>query len=271
MYLINIQTKQLEAFVEDHIPPYAILSHTWGADQEEITFQEVRDGFDTKFGTGRSKFDGCCAQARKDGLSYVWIDTCCIDKSSAVELSEAINSMFRWYKESTVCYVYLSDVSSGGESPQLQVSFRGSRWFTRGWTLQELIAPRTVQFYDAEWNPLGTKQQLSTELVAITGIPRIFLLNNADMQDASVAQRMSWAANRVTKRKEDMAYCLLGIFNISMTMIYGEGDRAFVRLQEEILRHIPDDTILAWGPWKLASSTPFAYRPKWPALPCYQL
>ncbi|KAI0129830.1 heterokaryon incompatibility protein-domain-containing protein, partial [Xylariales sp. AK1849] len=246
MHLINVRTRQLEEFLDGRVPPYAILSHTWGADDEEISFQDVRKGPLSKSGKGRSKFDGCCVQAQDDKLGYVWIDTCCIDKSSAVELSEAINSMFRWYKNAAICYAYLSDVVAGDDHFSARFSLQKSRWFTRGWTLQELIAPRVLHFYDVEWTSLGTKHKLVTELVKTTGISRLFLLGMADLHEASIAQRMSWAAKRITKRREDMAYCLLGIFDISMTMIYGEGDRAFMRLQEEVLRHTPDDTILAW-------------------------
>ncbi|KAI1856286.1 hypothetical protein JX265_011798 [Neoarthrinium moseri] len=246
MRLVNVKTKVLEEFLEGTVPPYAILSHTWGAEHEEVLFHDIRAHDSTQSLRSR-KFEGCCAQAALDGYGYVWIDTCCIDKDSSTELTEAINSMFRWYKDANVCYAYLSDVSVGDGPLELDSMFGRSRWFTRGWTLQELIAPKVVRFYDNEWACLGTKRELAHVLVGITGIPRPFLLGMASLRDSSVAQRMSWAAKRITKRKEDMAYCLLGIFDISMPMIYGEGDRAFFRLQEYILRHIRDDSILAWG------------------------
>ncbi|KAF7525069.1 hypothetical protein G7054_g11197 [Neopestalotiopsis clavispora] len=246
MRLINVETKALEEFLDDSAPAYAILSHTWGADHDEVLFTDVDSHDITKIRRSR-KFSGCCAQAAADGYAYVWVDTCCIDKNSSTELSEAINSMFRWYRNASVCYAYLSDVSTSDGPLELSSSFGQSRWFRRGWTLQELIAPRTLRFYDKEWTCLGTKRELAHLIVDITGIPRPFLLGMAELRDSSVAQRMSWAAKRTTKRKEDMAYCLLGIFDISMPMIYGEGDRAFLRLQEYIMRHIQDDSILAWG------------------------
>ncbi|KAI1127615.1 heterokaryon incompatibility protein-domain-containing protein [Nemania abortiva] len=248
MRLINVTTKTLEIFNDDTqpIPPYAILSHTWGSDHEEISFHDLQEG-KRKTGRGQYKFDKCCSQAAYDGLSYTWIDTCCIDKASSTELSEAINSMFKWYKTATVCYAYLYDVKVGEDLNKPGSRFSESCWFQRGWTLQELIAPRIVQFYDSDWNELGSKRGLATVLHSITRIPRIFLLGTDRLSNASVAQRMSWAAGRVTKRKEDLAYCLLGIFGITMPMIYGEGERAFRRLQEEITKHIDDDSILAWN------------------------
>ncbi|KAK5630363.1 hypothetical protein RRF57_006078 [Xylaria bambusicola] len=244
--LINVTTKALERFEDDTkpIPPYAILSHTWGTDQEEISFQDLHSGA-VKKGPGRYKFDKCCAEAARDGLSYAWIDSCCIDKTNSTELSEAINSMFKWYKDAKVCYAYLCDVDEYPSKPTS--NFRKSRWFQRGWTLQELIAPKIVHFFNKNWVHLGQKRDLSLILVDITKIPRVFLLGIIPLHEASVAQRMSWATDRVTKRKEDLAYCLLGIFGITMPMIYGEGDQAFIRLQEEITKHINDDSILAWN------------------------
>lgn len=162
----------------------------------------------------------------------MWIDTYCIDKTNAVELSEAINSMFQWYQKAVICYAYLSDVPSSDTGSK----FSSSRWFTRGWTLQELVAPKELNFYDMAWSFLGTKIEKATVVQQITGIPRPFLVGWAGLHEASVAQRMSWAANRVTKRKEDIAYSLLGIFGITMPMIYGEDDRAFRRLQLEIIK-----------------------------------
>ncbi|RYP13405.1 hypothetical protein DL767_010763 [Monosporascus sp. MG133] len=248
MRLVNVKTHRLEVFVDQNTPPYAILSHTWGSDSEELTLRDVKEGKINKPGVGLVKFQGCCDQASKDGFEYVWIDTCCIDKTDLVELSEAINSMFRWYKYAHVCYVYLSDVPDDQNPREVGSKFRASRWFQRGWTLQELLAPRCLIFYNSEWHPLGTKVQLSPVIESITGIPRLFLKGIVDLYSASVAQRMSWAAQRDTKRKEDIAYCLLGIFGIAMPMIYGEGGyQAFIRLQEQIMRSTRDHSILAWG------------------------
>ncbi|RYP14268.1 hypothetical protein DL765_006497 [Monosporascus sp. GIB2] len=245
MRLINVKTKKLEEFLGHETPPYAILSHTWGNDREELNFRNVEEGEIDKPGVGSIKFRGCCGQAEKDGLGYVWIDTCCINKDSSRELEEAINSMFRWYERASVCYAYLSDVPD--DNPRRH-KFRTSRWFERGWTLQELLAPKHVRFYNSEWRYLGTKARLCSIVEKTTGVPRPFLQGIAELRTASVAQRMSWAAQRHTKREEDLAYCLLGIFDVSMGMRYGEGgDKAFFRLQEEIMKTTRDDSILAWG------------------------
>ncbi|KAK5636115.1 hypothetical protein RRF57_011827 [Xylaria bambusicola] len=248
MRLINVKTFKLEEFLDYQTPQYAILSHTWGEDNEELTFRNVEEGEIDKPGVGSVKFRGCCRQAATDSLEYAWIDTCCIDKTNLVELSEAINSMFRWYMRASVCYAYLSDIP-GDDNPQKPGSkFRTSRWFRRGWTLQELLAPKRLRFYDSEWRSLGTKGDMCTAIEEITGIPRSFLKGITDLHTASIAQRMSWAAQRKTKRKEDLAYCLLGIFNVAMPMIYGEGgNQAFFRLQERIMKTTRDDSILAWG------------------------
>ncbi|PMD36310.1 HET-domain-containing protein, partial [Hyaloscypha variabilis F] len=253
MRLLNAHTKRLEEFFEKTTPRYAILSHTWGED--EVTFRE----FDPILGPRRTsaKLEGCCAQALADGYNYVWIDTCCIDKSSSAELSEAINSMFAWYKESDICYVYLSDVLSEKlDSSDVHSEFGTSRWFTRGWTLQELMAPEILEFYNASWHRLGGLNKifgsisgdvdLESYLQAITNIPREFIMGNKNLKMASIAMRMSWASRRQTTREEDIAYCLLGLFDIAMPMLYGEGSKAFMRLQEEILKNEDDLSIFAW-------------------------
>ncbi|RDA93495.1 hypothetical protein CP533_4011 [Ophiocordyceps camponoti-saundersi (nom. inval.)] len=248
MHLLNVTTLRLEEFFDEGIPPYAILSHTWGKDEEEITFLDIETGALQKHGHWYPKVQGLCEQAKKDRLAYVWLDTCCIDKRSSRELEEAINCMFQWYEKASVCYAYLSDVPPG-DNPSCESSeFFSSRWFKRGWTLQELLAPRKLIFYDQTWAVLGTKSTLAKAVKNITGIPRPFLLGSLDLNQASVAQRMSWAANRSTKRREDIAYCLLGIFQVTnMRMTYGEGNKAFRRLQEEIIKKTMDDSILAWG------------------------
>jgi len=227
----------LTEFVGDSIPPYAILSHTWGADGEEVTFKDLADRTG-KSKAGYAKIQFCGEQAARDGLQYVWVDTCCIDKSSSAELTEAINSMFCWYGEAAKCYVYLSDVSIPDKNDHSswftwESAFRESRWFTRGWTLQELIAPTSVEFFSLEGRRLGDKKSLEREIHEITGI-NIQALQGNPLSEFSVTERMSWAAKRKTTRKEDEAYCLLGIFDIHMPLIYGEGKKAFIRLKEEI-------------------------------------
>jgi len=230
----------LVEFAGKNVPPYAVLSHTWGADDKEVAFKDLENGAG-KSKTGYSKVHFCGKQAAKDGLQFFWVDTCCIDKSSSAELSEAINSMFRWYHYAAKCYVYLSDVSvsgSGGSGLSSQrtwkPAFRHSRWFTRGWTLQELLAPTSVEFFSAEGERLGNKVSLVQEIHDTTGIS-IQALQGSPLSQFSVNERMSWAERRETKREEDAAYCLLGIFDIHMPLIYGEGrEKALIRLQKEI-------------------------------------
>ncbi|KAI1137601.1 HET-domain-containing protein [Hypoxylon sp. FL0543] len=253
MRLLNARTKKLSEFLEADAPPYAILSHTWGA--AEVSFDDIQSAWPKyRLKEGWKKIKWCCRQALKDDLEYVWVDTCCIDKSSSAELQEAINSMFRWYERSHVCYAYLADVGSGTESQDFDFFWRlrGSRWFTRGWTLQELIAPGLLIFFDASWKKLGTRYALREDISSITGISQVVLEGAAisarrALRSASIAQKMSWAAGRSTSRPEDMAYCLLGIFQVNMPMLYGEGNEAFTRLQEQIIRSSDDQTILAWG------------------------
>lgn len=225
----------LREFIGRAVPAYAILSHTWNA--EEVSFQEV-DAGTGKDKAGWKKIDFCAKQAGVDGLRYIWVDTCCIDKRNAVELSEAINSIFRWYQKAARCYVYLSDVSIDGQHsqsyPAWAVAFRESRWFTRGWTLQELIAPTLVDFFSSEGERLGSKMTLEHIIHERTGIATSALRGDA-LSNFSIDELMSWAEYRNTTLEEDKSYCLLGIFDVSIPLIYGEGgDRASRRLREEI-------------------------------------
>ena len=246
MHLLNVDTFKLEYFVSDP-PPYAILSHTWGSDSEEVSYRDVLNGRLDSAASRPPKIAGCCKTAKDNGYQYVWIDTCCINKSSSTELNEAITSMFKWYRDAAICYAYLSDVTPEDGSDDFRSHFRSARWFQRGWTLQELLAPLNLRFYNAGWEFVGTKGDLCDLVEEITGISTEYLLGITELHHASVAQRMSWAANRTTKREEDMGYCLLGIFGVFIPMMYGEGSNAFRRLQEEIANKIPDDSILAWG------------------------
>ncbi|RYO82221.1 hypothetical protein DL766_006354 [Monosporascus sp. MC13-8B] len=222
------------------IPPYGILSHTWGDDDQEVTFKDVEDGTG-KDKAGYRKIQFCGEQAASDGLQYFWVDTCCIDKANNTELSEAINSMFKWYQNAARCYAYLSDVSKGhcahdGDllRSAWMLDFRKSRWFIRGWTLQELIAPSSVEFFSAEGQRLGDKNSLEQLLHEITRIA-ISALRGRALSEFTVDERMSWSQGRETKREEDRAYSLLGMFNVHLPPIYGEGvDNAFTRLREEI-------------------------------------
>ena len=211
-----------------NIPPYAILSHTWGCD--EVTFEDF-EGDHGRRKAGYQKIEFCGEQAARDKLQYFWVDTCCIQKSSDAELSFSLNSMFRWYQMATKCYVYLSDVSACIEDQRAAV-FRKSRWFTRGWTLQELLAPESVEFFSKEGLLLGSKISLKEYILDVTGIPVQALLG--DLRMYSFKERLSWTRGRETEEKEDIIYCLLGICDVSMPIIYGEGEeRAFRRLQRE--------------------------------------
>ena len=249
MRLLHAQSLELCEFLENVTPPYAILSHTW--EKEEVTYQDMQSPA-AKLKAGYTKIERCCDQAVGDGYEYVWIDTCCIDKSSSAELSEAINSMYVWYKNATTCYAYLADVEPvltvGKSKPKIPLaSFKRSRWFTRGWTLQELIAPARVEFFSGDWSLFGTKTLLHSTLSEVTGIDEATLTGSRNLREVSIAKKMSWASKRVTTRVEDIAYCLLGIFGVNLPLLYGEGEKAFVRLQEEIMRNSDDQSLFAWG------------------------
>lgn len=292
MRLIHTTTLGLSEFLDDEIPAYAILSHRWGKD--EVSFKDYRKGRNNH-GAGYEKIVRSCWWAKRFELEWIWIDTACIDTRSSAELSEAINSMFRWYEEAEVCFAHLADVPSSFENIEsAKRLFMDSSWFTRGWTLQELIAPEYVVFLTDSWEILGRKTERrpgcqyfssltkegSTQLICPcspvekgyiyrlsegdlltpdqileclelrTRVPSIVLGDQFHyLHTQSVAQKMSWASERQTTRTEDRAYCLLGIFELNMPLHYGEGDRAFERLQIEILRSSPDETIFAWDPY----------------------
>jgi hypothetical protein len=316
MHLLNAETRKLEQFPGGHIPPYAILSHTWG--EKEVSMHDLINDTNVESKERYIKIKHSCEQARVDGLEYVWIDTCCIDKTSSAELSEAINSMFNWYANAEKCYAYLADVwgirdpstpettlreplyrpiadtkpdsryeSDATACTAVRITevalhedncnpsvpacicgitsandykkmFSQSRWFTRGWTLQELIAPTQVFFFDFHWNYIGNRNgSLLNAIANITGIDIRALQASKPSQSHSqsishvittfsVAQRMSWAAQRYTTKVEDQAYCLLGLLGVNMPLLYGEREKAFYRLQREILDSTTDHSILAW-------------------------
>jgi hypothetical protein len=292
MRLINCETQQLEWFSVKP-PPYAVLSHTWNGDTE-VTYQ---DYVDFLAGQGKQPQKNWTKVEQsieitlhsKERLKYIWIDTCCIDKSNTPELSEAINSMFKWYARAVVCYAQIADFDSeflptnevpgywsnnsqalgqhqSYEMPHVPVNLqltetaknrlRGCRWFTRGWTLQELIAPPTVEFFDGNWIYFGNRNELADLLTSLTRIDkRIFEGPGTTHQERdivsilskmSIAKKMSWAQNRQTAKTEDIAYSLLGIFGVNMAMTYGEEHMAFIRLQKEILAQYNDLSIFAW-------------------------
>jgi hypothetical protein len=283
MRLLHATTLEFEVFHDNQTPQYLILSHTWG--NEEVTYQDMRflqqchalpyslnnnsilmPALEAAAGLKISAMDRIPVQARigyekilktaklakEHELDYFWIDTCCIDKSSSAELQEAINSMYRWYQQSCLCAVYLEDAFPARDQYSgvlfefnMATMLRGSKWITRGWTLQELIAPETLEFYDRKWGLMGSRNDFYAAVAEATGIPPT-VLYTGDLSRVSVAQKMSWAANRETTRVEDRAYSLMGLFGIHMPMLYGEGDNAFRRLQEEIIRTTPDESIFAW-------------------------
>jgi hypothetical protein len=226
-------------------PPYAILSHTW--DEEEVTLQDLCYGVPSSLAFKKIAF--CGEQAAKDGLKFFWVDTCCIDRNNLPELTRSINSMFRWYHNASKCYVYLSDVSvsnSGNatldESSWMEAFWR-SRWFTRGWTLQELIAPPSVEFFSKEGQFLGDKSSLRSAITGITNIPAA-ALQGRPLSEFSVKERFAWANHRETSEEEDIAYCLLGIFNVFMPLIPGEGaENAWKRLEKLVEESSNDDAL----------------------------
>ncbi len=267
MWLLDTHTLKLHYFaspeaVEDG---YMILSHVWDESEElEMSFQDIQHIHERCAVTGEDPYDlvttkirKCCKLGERHGYKWAWIDTCCIDKTSSAELMEAINGMYRFYALSLVCYVYLPDIRD--EDPDAirsdmrhpsdpeDLPLIKTRWQERGWTLQELIAPRTVHFLSRDWGFLGTKNDLADGLEIGLGIPASVLRHEQSPLEFSVAHRMSWAAKRETTRPEDEAYSLLGIFGINMPTLYGEGRRAFQRLQEEILKQTGDTTLFAWG------------------------
>ncbi|ORY18148.1 heterokaryon incompatibility protein-domain-containing protein, partial [Clohesyomyces aquaticus] len=236
MRLIDVDSLELKLFNDDELPEYAILSHTWG-DGEAL--ENSQKSFTSR--PGYQKIFKCAQTAKRLGLRYIWVDTCCIDKTSSAELQEAINSMYRYYKNSSICLVYLCDA----KPVEHRFMLASSRWITRGWTLQELIAPRAIEFYAHDWSHLCNKTEWMDELSEVTGIPAN-ILKTCDPSQACIAERMSWASKRSTTRIEDRAYCLLGLFDLQMPMLYGEGEKAFFRLQEGILKTSDDYSIFAW-------------------------
>lgn len=233
MRLLHTTSLQFEEFFDTNCPRYVILSHRW--QEKEAGFRDLEIGKEQGW-PGFVKIEKSCVLAKARGFDWIWIDTCCIDKKSSAELSEAINSMFRWYAEAEECYAYLSDIEFLADLAQ-------STWFTRGWTLQELLAPSNVIFLNCEWKIMGTKKDLLAEISDATHIAVHYLSN---MHKASVATKMSWVSRRKTSRVEDMAYCLLGLFDVNMPLLYGEGRKAFLRLELEIVKKSDDESIFAW-------------------------
>ena len=282
MWLLNTVTKELRSFTSPADVPggYAILSHVWDEGHTECrTIQDIQslltfetdDEFPRILAVPASlvetlssdigwrdsiapKIRELCKVAQAHGYQWVWTDMCCIDRSCSAELSEAINSMFRYYALSGACFVYLHDVHTDSQFAEGfdSTEFQKSVWHTRGWTLQELLAPTFIVFLAHDWSVIGTKDSLVSSLHAATKIPAKVLLLEESLSHTTIAQRMCWASKRKTTRVEDEAYCLMGLFGVNMPIAYGEGQKAFYRLQEEILKILPDASIFAWGrhrPW----------------------
>lgn len=266
MRLINTSTLEIKDFVSDtDRPPYAILSHRWG--ENEVTYQDwiyitkqfprrwgwvyIEDEVEQiKSGAGFKKIENACRLASRHGLGWIWADTCCIDKTNMAEVSEAINSMYRWYEQSKVCYAFLQDVDFHEGVPEIELTFCENEWFRRGWTLQELIAPDRVIFLSQQWEAIAEKDDIPDVVEKITGIPAqvVKYKQFGSSQSRPYASDVfSWAARRTTTRAEDRAYCLLGLLGINMPLVYGEGEAAFQRLQLEVVRSMRDASYIAWG------------------------
>ena len=253
-------------FRDDETTHYAIVSHRW---TEEVNYEEMNDLAKMEVKDGRDEIrrrDGyqklldSCEQAKRDRYEWLWMDTCCIDKRNSAELSEAINSMYRWYEKSGVCYAYLHDLTdkifpAEPDAQKYPNSNGWPEWFSRGWTLQEMIAPRDVQFFNKSWQFIGIKTKLAPILAKITRVPEHILTDGVRSTRPCVAQIISWAADRTTTRVEDRAYSLLGLLDVNMPMLYGEGKKAFHRLQLEIIRMSDDQSIFAWDYQKTEGRT----------------
>ncbi|KAI1139256.1 HET-domain-containing protein [Hypoxylon sp. FL0543] len=269
MHLLDVRTKRLKKYVSEKkgevAERYGILSHRWLSRKDEILFQDVEfaDYALLKRKRGFFKLASCCKQARRDGLKYVWIDSCCINRMDSTEVQESINSMYRWYANADRCYVYLKDTVKPN-SGRLSLNEKED-WFKRGWTLQELMAPEEVLFFDRDWYFIGDKTSLKRDISSITGIAQSVLEGTRKLEECSIAERMSWASGRNTRKDEDRAYSLLGLFDVNMPMLYGEGEvKAFLRLQEEIIKVSDDHSIFAWkglsGAHGLLATSPEAFR-----------
>ncbi|KAM5536706.1 hypothetical protein V8D89_009633, partial [Ganoderma adspersum] len=251
---------------------YAILSHVWSKpedrdDEPEQTYQktcQILDGIlapdTTPLSQYSRKIQHFCAVALSDGYEWGWVDSSCIDKSSSSELSEAINSMYDWYRYAAVCYAFLHDLPDINPSDSTFCDeFGKAKWFRRGWTLQELLAPSVLIFLSRTWRMVGSKYTLASVVETVTGIDSSVLTFKQSLDTISIARKMSWAARRMTTRPEDEAYLLMGIFGVTIPISYGEGHNAFIRLQEQILKHHPDQTIFAWG--RFLGSPDFGFVP----------
>ncbi|THU88358.1 HET-domain-containing protein [Dendrothele bispora CBS 962.96] len=240
--LIFTQSGRLADFSGLQTPPYAIISHRWLLNQE-VSLQEYRiiqHKPELKKRLGYRKIQEACKKAQ-DKYKYIWIDTCCIDQSNRNEVAQNVKSMYSYYRNSEVCYVYLADVQVQEKFSQTKRALLRSQWFQRGWTLQELVAPREVLFFDSNWKLIGTKDDLSRAIANLTGIPCSVLEGSTPVHDVDIRTRMSWCAGRKTTEPADLAYCLLGILGVVMDPDYTEDvQSAFKRLQKALIHSYPN-------------------------------
>ncbi|KAI4186861.1 MAG: hypothetical protein L6R41_003187 [Letrouitia leprolyta] len=262
MRLLHTGNLQFQELTGEQIPEYAILSHRWTS--YEVSYQDFPLYRNHRCSSKYAKIKDHCRFARHHDFQWVWIVTCCIDKKSSAELSEAINSMYEWYKRARIYHVYLADVLMALDrhgkcnEQKVRADFRASEWFTRGWTLQELLAPTRLAFLDSDWNVIGHNRmfhkphdkegsqvgRLLNDISQASGISMKDLVQDPEAQ--CFARKMSWLSKRRTTREEDMAYCMLGLCGVNMPLLYGEGRKAFIRLQSEFIKISDDESVFAW-------------------------
>ncbi|KAF9472078.1 hypothetical protein BDN70DRAFT_763404, partial [Pholiota conissans] len=230
---------------------YAIFSHKWLRGMPgEITYDLWNKGSLDPETAGYQKLASFCRTAWEEyGITLAWMDTVCINKDSSSELDESIRSMYAWYERASICIVHLSETQTITQIPH-------DSWFTRGWTLQELIAPKILNFYSSDWRRLtqyGNNDKQNN--VVLSFIKQATTMSSWEVTSTSkhhvpLSRKMQWAASREVTREEDRAYSLMGIFDVSISTAYGEGTyRAFLRLLEEILKKTPSGTmdLLNWA------------------------
>ncbi|KAG2362389.1 hypothetical protein BDR07DRAFT_1333300 [Suillus spraguei] len=264
--LLTTSLSKLQRKVDEFFR-YAMLSHKWASAKDEPQYWQIKGSvYEMDAPREIRKLQQFCTTSKREGYRWAWSDTCCIDKTNNAELQESIISMFSWYKESAITIVYLADVSDISQ-------LKDSQWFKRGWTLQELLAPRFIRFYKQDWQPLidsckNHKVELLTILHDITRVD-IEVLKAFQPGVDNVKKRLSWVGARTTKKIEDIAYCLMGIFGIHMPVMYGEKHNAFVRLQKEIMALTDDLSLFDWLGESSTLHSYFAAHPRCFMTPSY--
>jgi heterokaryon incompatibility protein (HET) len=263
MRLINVRTLDLRKF-NQHPPRYAILSHRW-IDEQEICLQDWevyvanQDPLSSqiKCKSGFIKIQNACIQAQKRGFEWLWADTVCIDKRDNSEVTKSVNLMFSWYQSASVCFAYMHEVSNNNQrlkwTEDNAVVRKTPEWFTRGWTLQELLAPKKLLLSDQDWNCIGDRENCAQVITKFTGIP-LSALCGKDIQSYSYADRLAWAKGRQTTEPEDRVYSLLGLLGVSLPAVgYGIGLKAALwQLESAIEKQradgnlsLPDDDLFS--------------------------